>query len=238
MTNSGIDTLGFFSPEVEEYRHVIRSENAAAVSSVESLAAQALTDLKSPSEDRTQGYLVGLGFWLRTIECCQAATLLIERGFPSAAFPVLRTALECLLFACALWRKPDLLHKLEEGHNYERIKQAKGMISAGAVERINAEKLQELESIADESFLGGSGLTAWEAANAAGLTFEYQTAYRGFGIAGAHASIRSLDDYCEIRSDGSIEFHFGPDGKQAGWLFGLVATWLACGIQRHREALS
>lgn len=148
----------------------------------------------------------------------------------------MRTAYECVFMACALWRNPSLVAKLEEGHDSERIKQAKAMVAAGAAGRVDPGKLLDLESVANEMPTAGPGLTAWEAAGAAGLTFEYQTAYRGFGLAGAHASLRSLDGFVEERADGSVDFQFGPDDRHTAWLLSLVGTCLTCGIQRHRES--
>jgi len=238
MTATSFDVLGFFSAEAEEQRPLLREAHSSEFMKVEGLATQAISDLKAVDGEATQAYLIGVAYWMRCIECCQAAVLLVERGLPTAPFPVMRTAFECLFVACALWRKPDLVAKLQDGHDSERIKQAKAMVAAGAAGRVDPGKLLELESVAAEMPSAGPGLTAWEAAGAAGLTFEYQTAYRGFGLAGAHASLRSLDGLVEEREDGSIDFHFGPDDRHTAWLLSLVATCLTGGIQRHRESLS
>lgn len=133
-------------------------------------------------------------------------------------------------------RKPALAAKLQAGHDAERVKQAKEMIAAGAASRVPPDRLPELQAIAAEIVPTSTGLSAWEAAGAADLIFEYQTAYRGFGIAGAHASLRSLDDYFEEQPDGSFDLGVEPSSKRTAWLLGLVATCLSCGVDRHREA--
>lgn len=161
--------------------------------------------------------------------------MLIERGLPSAPFSVLRTAYECLFVACALWREPSLTAKLQAGHDAERVKQAKAMIAAGAATRVLPARLPDLQAVAAEIAPASTGLSAWEAAGAAKLTCEYETIYRGFGIAGAHASLRSLDDYFDEQPDGSLNLAFEPSAERAEWLLGLVATCLTCGINRHRE---
>lgn len=232
---TGFDALGFLSTDVEEERRVLREAHSTAFANVECLAAQAIAELKTVNGEAQHGYLIGVAYWMRCIESCQGAVLLIERGLPTAPFPLMRTAFECVFMACALWRKPSLVAKLQEGHDSERVKQAKAMVAAGAAGRVAPGRLLELESVAAEVPPAGPGLTAWEAAGAADLTFEYQTAYRGFGIAGAHASPRSLDAFAEEQADGSIDLHFGPDDRHTAWLLGLVATCLTCGIQRHRE---
>lgn len=217
---------------------MLREAHATAFAKVQSLAAEAIAELKSINGEAQHAYVIGAAFWMRCIECCQGAVLLIERGFPTAPFPLMRTAFECVFVACALWRNPSLVARLQEGHDSERVKQAKAMVAAGAAGRVAPGKLLELESVATEMPSAGPGLTAWEAAGAAGLTFEYQTAYRGFGLAGAHASLRSLDGFVEERADGSIDFHFGPDDRHTAWLLSLLATCLTCGIQRHRQSRS
>lgn len=235
---SAFDALGYLSADVEDARRALRDRHSADIAKVEALCAEALGDLAEIEGDRTQAFLVGLGFWLRCIEACQGAVLLIERGLPTAPFPVLRTAFECLFFACALWRNPGLAERLQVGHDVERVKQAKAMIAAGAASRIPAERVLDLESVAAEATPLGSGLSVWEAAVAADLRHEYETAYRGFGIAGAHASLRSLDDYFDERADGSFTLRFEPNSSRTAWLLGLVATCLKGGVDRCRQARS
>lgn len=204
----------------------------------EALSAEAIADLNAVAGNASQAYLVGLGFWLRSIESCQGAVLLIERGLPTAPFPVLRTAYECLFVACALWREPGLTAKLQAGHDTERVKQAKAMIAAGAASLVLPERLPDLQAVAAETAPGSTGLSVWEAAGAAKLAYEYETIYRGFGIAGAHASLRSLDDYFDEQADGSFNLGFEPSSQRTEWLLGLVATCLTCGINRLRELRS
>jgi hypothetical protein len=232
------DALGYLSSDVEAERIALRERHQTEFTKVETLAERAIAELKAVSGAASQEYLLGLGFWLRCLECCQGAVLLVERGLPSAPFPTLRTAFECLFFACALWRKPALAAKLRAGHDAERVKQAKEMIAAGAASRVPLAGLADLQAIAAETAPTTNGLTAWEAAGAADLIFEYQTAYRGFGIAGAHASLRSLDDYFVERPDGSFDLGFQPNSQQTAWLLSLISICLICGIGRHHEARS
>lgn len=235
---TAFEMLGFLSSDIEHERRAIRERHAAEFAQVEALTERAMAELQAVSGAANQEYLVGLGFWLRCLESCHGTVLLIERGLPSAPFPILRTAFECLFFACALWRQPTLAAKLQAGHDAERIKQARQMLAAGAASRVPPDRLVELHEVAAEPLPSSTGLSAFEAACAADFAFEYQTAYRGLGIGGAHASLRSLDDYFVKQPDGSFGLGFEPSSKRAAWLLGLVATCLRGGIDRHREARS
>jgi len=163
--------------------------------------------------------------------------LLAERGLATTPYATLRTAFECLFAACALWRDPTVVDKMENWHHKERIKQAKGMLEAGAETRVQSNRLSELKAIADEA-PPQSNWSHHEAAKIAGLRFEYETAYRGLGLAGAHATPRSLDDYHVVHPDESLTLRFQPTTKRLEWLLGLVDTCIGAGIQRHREAQS
>jgi hypothetical protein len=231
-------TLGFLSSDIEHERSTLRQQHRAEFARVEELSEQAIGELQQVRGAADREYLLGVGYWLRCLECCQAAVLLVERGLPGAPFPTLRTAFECLFFACGLWRKPALALKLEAGHHAERIKQARTMIAAGAASRVTAAELADLQAITAETPPQTTGLTAYEAAGAADLSLDYETAYRGLGIAGAHASLRSLDDYFDEQPDGSFNLGFKPSSKRAAWLLGLVCTCLQAGIAPHREARS
>jgi hypothetical protein len=151
-------------------------------------------------------------------------------------FAALRTAYECLFYACALWRKPTLAAKFEALHHQERIKQARAMLNAGAEARVSPDRLSVLRDVAAEKPPFEVGISAWEAAGAADLIFEYENVYRGCGLAGAHASVRSLDDFYQEQDDGSMNLRLEPDVKRIPWLLGLVDTCLQCGIERRREA--
>lgn len=229
-------TLGFLSADVEGERDAIREKHQLEFARVEDAAVRALAEVAAVSGDASREYLAAVAYWLRCIECCQAAVLLVERGLPTAPFAIMRGAFECLFFACALWRKPALAAQLQVQHDIERVRQAKEMIKAGAASRVAPDRFIDLEMIAGQPVPGGAGLSAWQAANDAGLTYEYENAYRGFSIAGAHASLRSLDSYFVEQSDGSITLAFEPSSERAAWLLGLVVSCLKCGIDRHRQA--
>ena len=234
MTKS-FETLGFLAPESEEFRASVRSQFSVQFGEVESASEIAIAELSAISGNAPPYYIVGVLFWLRSIESCQGTVLLAERGLATSPFSVLRTALECLFAACAVWRKPEVADKIEAWHHVERVKQAKQVLSVGPEGRVTPEGLAALKAIAAET-VPPSGWSHWEAATAADLQFEYAMMYRGLGIGGAHASARSLDDFHAAQSDGSFDLHVRPTSDRLAWLLGLVANCLKLGISRHREA--
>jgi hypothetical protein len=228
--------LGYLSPDIDAFREGARAAYGVEFGTLESSVQVALTELRSINVTASEAYLVGLGYWLRCIESCSGAVLLAERGMAAIPFAALRTAYECLFYACALWRKPTLAVKFEDLHHQERIKQARAMVNAGAEARVPPDRLSVLKDVAAETPPLEAGISAWEAACAADLIFEYENVYRGCGLAGAHASIRSLDDFYQEQGDGSMKLLLEPDAKRIPWLLGLVDTCLQCGIARRREA--
>lgn len=230
------EELGFLSPEIEHFRRDQRLRLKSEFEKVENTVAIAMADLHGVRGTADEAYLVGLGYWLRCLESCQGTVLLSERGLATSPHPVLRTAFECLFYACSVWRHPGLAAKMEAAHNLERVKQAKQMIAAGAETRVEPQRLAELKAVAAEVHAQADGLSAHEAATKGDLIWEYEVVYRGLGLGGAHATLRSLDNYFTTKPDGSFDFDFEPKSEKLDWLLGLVVTCLSRGIERHREA--
>lgn len=236
MTKS-FESLGFLSSESEEFRASVRSQFSAQFGEVESTSEIAIAELSAIKGNAPPSYIVGVVFWLRSIESCQGTVLLAERGLATSSYSVLRTALECLFAACAVWRKPEVADKIESWHHAERVKQAKQVLSVGAEGRVTPEDLAVLKAVAAE-LVPPSGWSHWEAARSAGLTFEYELMYRGLGIAGAHATARSLDNFHAVQEDGSFDLNVQPTAVRLAWLLSLVTSCLNLGIARQREAAS
>ena len=236
MTTS-FDSLGFFSPEVDGLRHIERLRLAAEFSKIEHSISMAFDELQQVTSDVSKSYFVGAAFWLRCIESCQGTVLLAERGLATTPLATLRTAFECLFAASALWRNPAVADRMEAWHHKERIKQAKGMMAAGAETRVTSDRLAELKGIASEA-TPESDWSHQAAADIAGLRFEYEMAHRGLGLGGAHATPRSLDNYYVAHSDEPPILQFQPTTNRLEWLLSLVNSCLVIGIQRHREAQS
>ena len=232
--SDSFDTHGYLSEESEQFRVEQWERTPNDFTQVRQAVATALEQLKSIAPGHAEpGVLAALGFWLRCLEACQGVVLLAERGMASSALALLRTAYECLFYACALWRKPELADRLEAAHHCERTKQARAMLDAGR-DRIDPERLAELEAIAAEIYPHAS-FSAWDAASAADLRFEYVSAYRGLGLIGARAPLRSLDAYYTEQADGSFDLTAKPEPERVAWILGLVNTCIRCGMHRLRE---
>lgn len=230
------ERLGFLSSEVEQWRDEHRGRLQALFENIEQGSKTAIAEVHAARGTATLAYVVGTAFWLRAIEACQGAVLLSERGLATSSYAVLRTALECLFSACALWRKPEIVGDINAWHHQERIKQAREMLRCGAEQRVLPERLSVLKAIAAE-MPTSSKWSFWEAAQVAGLEFEYAAMYRGLGIAGAHATPRSLDSFHDEHDDGTMRLRHAPDFAKLDWLLSLVGDCLRMGIERHQEAL-
>lgn len=230
-------SCGFFSSDMDELILECRDRLKEQKHELASMVGAALDDVLGNQTRNDLAYLVGLLYWFRAIEACQAAVVLAEHGMPTAPASTLRIAFECLFYACAIWRDDSVLPLLEGSHDKERIKQASQMLQAGAESQFRAEQLETLREVASER-LDPPTFSVWEAARRAGFTLDYETAYRGLGMMGAHATLRSLDSYFQEDADGSVHPTFKPDYTKAKWVLDLAKSCLRGGLHRHREALT
>jgi hypothetical protein len=235
MTRTFSD-LSFQSDEAETIRSRIRAKFTEEFAAIEAVVRLAISELSSVKGVFNPNYLVGTAFWLRCIETCQGTVLLAERGMTTAPSGVLRTAFECLFTACAVWRKPDLVAKLEQHHHFERIQQAKKMADFKTTLGGSKEQIELLEEVANLPKVE-KVWSAFDAAVAADFKQLYEVVYRGLALGGAHASPRSLDDFWSDAEDGAVTLGLEPSERRVVWYLSLVRTCLTNGIERHRDAL-
>ncbi|WP_447781634.1 DUF5677 domain-containing protein [Pseudomonas plecoglossicida] len=228
---------GFFSSDIDELIVECQNRLKDQKHELSGIVEAALDDILGNQTRNDLPYLVGLLYWFRTIEACQGAVVLAEHGMPTAPASTLRIAFECLFYACAVWRDDSVLPLLEGSHDKERIKQASQMLQAGAESHFQAEQLETLREVASEG-LEPPSISVWDAAQRAGFTLDYETAYRGLGMMGAHATLRSLDSYFNTEADGSVQPRFMPDYTRSKWVLDLAKSCLRGGLSRHREALA
>lgn len=177
--------------------------------------------------------IAGLTLWLRSLEAVQGAIILIDRGMPGTAMAAARTGWECLFYACALWNRPELLQRLTQAHEHERLQQIKQVLNtAGAV--LPLEQVTLLESYQNEPVIDSKKWSAWDAATAAGLAAMYETHYRGLGLGGAHASERSLDRHF-VDDNVTPTLTFNPDFRPVGLVLVSASQCLSIGIDRFNE---
>ena len=227
---------GFLSHEAEAARASTHADNLHFFQNMRQLSKLALDNLDGGSVCLNRAYWAGLGLWARTIEAAQGATILFDRGMPSSALPVVRTGLECLFYACALWRNPGRIGAFESNFEAERDVQIRAMLETGKNE-LSPTHLADLAVLRDDSG-GGVKWSAFDAAKESGLLMMYQTHYRGLSFAGAHASMRSLDDYIRLEDGEGPQIAFHPRFNHQGPLLGTVIQCLTIGIERHREVLA
>lgn len=176
----------------------------------------------------------GLGFWFRTLEACQGAAMLANLGMGSTAVSALRTGLECLFYAAAIWRDPQLVDRVKNENCQQLRKMAKAVKAAYPSGGIDPEVL-ELLNAADVSAVG-PGLKAYDAAIAADMARPYAALYRGFSTLGAHASDRSLLIYEPQMEQGRPTTILGkPDVKTCEHVLRGAKESIEVGRDRFRE---
>lgn len=223
-----------FSTEREQRASPLREQHAQLYEELDAFFAEALGTLSSGYTPDYLAYAAGLIYWVRCIEACQATVLIAENGLSTAAFSTLRTAYECLFVACALWRRPELLEKLEQTHDTERIQQAAEMLKHVDELNLSDTARATLEEVAAEKSTKKK-LSAFDTAKAADLLPQYQVVWRGSALAGAHATVRSMDTYCFEQPDGSFIIDLRPSYDRIPFFIGLVTTCLKTGLQRLEE---
>lgn len=233
---SSFEEIGFFSAETERNVAAIRSQNASLYTELDAEIRKAFEILGSGYSPQSLADAAGLLHFVRCIEACQATAILAERGVSSASFSVLRTAFECLFMACALWRKPEMLERHEKTHDTERILQAKEMLRIADKHLITGPSRALLEEVATEQSPGDK-LSVFDSAAAADLLDLYQIIWRGSALAGAHATVRSMDNYCFEQPDGSFLLDLKPNYERVDFFLGLVMTCLRTAFARYQELL-
>lgn len=176
------------------------------------------------------GYQTGIFLWLRSIEASQGAAHLADLGMPGTASSALRTAFECLFYACALWRKPELEARLLEGNIAELQKMAskvKAKLPEVLIDHETVEMMDRILALREAK----AQLSAFDAAEAADLLHLYETAYRGLSNSGAHGTWGSTG---LLRSRMSAEgtLKVGPDYTQTRLIWGGARRCLSVGNER------
>lgn len=229
---SSLSSIGYLSGEAESLRESICDAFSIELEQIREGLRIAFSELPSEEESFTSGeYLVGLGMWQRALEGCQATVLLMEYGFLSSQFSTLRTAYECLFVACGLWRDKVTLKQLENGHNFERLQQARLLHEELLKQEHTPEILNALSAIKNES-VTATRFVVRNAAHSAGLGIHYENSYRGLSLVGAHATVRSLDSHDSSNTEFKKDLH-----NKRMVVLRETAKCLDIGMNRHREAL-
>lgn len=227
--------LGFLSAEADGLRLSAKGLEKDALAAATAEVRLAFEDLQMRQHQAIPAAeWAALGLWHRALEAAQAAIMLTDRGMQTSAAGACRTAYECLFIACAMWADDSVRDRFWTEGKVARSKTSKGYTKA--FERHELEE-SSWEAIADHANSPeGKGLSVFEAAQIAGLTKAYESAYRGFSALGAHATDQSLAQFA-MTSDGERNnvLKFGPSFTWATMLLRGVIECLKIGRERCRS---
>lgn len=231
---SDIQQRGFLSPELDEQKRLARSQFEAQFNSCESWSEKAVGMLNQLRLDgRAPAYLFAAGFWIRCVRSCQGGILLAEMGMVPDALTLARSAVESLFHAVALVRKTELVTRLVEQDQLERVKQANGMLAIPTITaHLTPEGRQEIQAIIDAKPAKLRSFGVYDAAKEAGMLELYETMYRGFSRSGAHSTLAALNHEFVGEEDGSITPNFGPCYDEVPWVLEMLGECMRIGLSQ------
>lgn len=225
--------FGYLSSEANALRASANQHFEQDFQAVRNLVKEALDAISTTPLSRSLQHWVGLGFWIRAVEATQGAIILLDHGMGSTAAAALRTGLECLFYACAVWRNPERVAALQSAHEKETGVQINEMLKTGQG-HLPKEHTQTLLQLQKEQ-RDGQKWSAFDAAKEADLVVFYNTAYRGLGLAGAHATLASLEDYLGAPESETPGVFVGPHFSKHQIIFSGAGMCLCIGIEHYRD---
>jgi len=227
--------FGFLSDAAYANRASLKTDYSDSAQTVFERVRTCLNDL-----DQVKGACLDVGgvqngllLWIRSIEASQGAIHLADLGMPGTANSSLRTAFECLFYACALWRKPALNTRLFQDYVGELQKMASKVLPISAEHNLDPETVDRMNAIVAEPKSKGE-LSAHDAAEAADLLGLYQTAYRGLSSHGAHATWGSTGTFRNrVSPQGNLVV--GPDFAQTELIWRGAHKCLRIGSERFKS---
>lgn len=227
---------GFLSGEADDFRLSASDERSNLLDDLKSAVEKAHSDIASLPQPIDGKEFHALAFWVRTLEACQGAALLADYGMPGTAAAALRTGVECLFYACALWRSPGEVVRIQGNTSNEMFKMAEGIRKRFSHEERTAEVDEQLNLHQDKP--DQRTMSAQEAAELAGLAKVYESTYRGLGAFGAHATERSQEPLYPKGPPERPTAQIGPDFSQSELLIKGAYETLQLGRERFREHFS
>lgn len=231
MSDQQPDPSDFFPEDLDPLLQAVEAEVVEALD--EDL-------LRVPKHlEANEGWVAGLALWLRAVESCEATLTLVQQGTPGAAWATLRTAFECLFYACALWNKPENYKKLSDTHHHERLLQIQEMLKHKSLEGVSPETLARWTA-SGESPKSYGKWSSYEAADDAKLMNYYQLMYRGCSLAGAHGTERSLETHLNVEADGSVSLKYRRNFEHArlqlSWTREVLSQGLVA-LRKHHKII-
>lgn len=231
-----------FVPFFSEQNHLgLRTEHASELEKARELVQDGLNLLtqQTPQLETEKGWLSAHGLSLRVVESCEATVILVDKGMAGAAWATLRTAWECFFYAAALWRNPSRFTDFTEAHHKERLTQVHALRKSSPPS-LNPESVAKLEALAQDTG-PHEKWPCFNAAEEAGLKAEYELFYRGCGIAGAHATQRSVDRHLtqfKGAAEGEYAWTYAPTFDAARIQIGWTIQCLTMTMNRFQEQLT
>lgn len=228
----GIKADGFLSPELEKYRTGYLQRYFAAFQPCFEQSGQATQLLFSAEITEVLNHqLLAIALWQRSVRSCQAAIMLCERGMVPEARIQIRSAYEFLFYSVAALFSPDAMDDMIRDELIERRKMAEGLRKTAPDGHLNIADLSFLdEIIKDANGPGKSKLSAFDAAQLAGMEYLYQTVYRGMSLDASHATIYSTNHFFQTDEEGNLAPVFGPSDIGIEFTLSLISTCLANGL--------
>lgn len=227
--------FGFLSDAVYANRASLKTEYATSTKTVFELVRTCLNELEQVKNVSLEagGLQNGLLLWIRSIEAAQGAIHLADLGMPSSANSSLRTAFECMFYACALWRKPALYTRHVQGYVAELQKMARKVLDVCDESDLDPEIVTKMKALVAEPESRGE-LSAYEAAEAADLLHIYQPVYRGLSSSGAHATWGSTGTFRnQVSPQGNLKV--GPDYSKTELIWMGAYRCLSIGSERFKS---
>lgn len=225
-----IETEGFLSPGLDGSTEQIRNEFAELIEQFRKESAKATGGLfASRAEASSLPIAMAMSFWTRCVTTCQAAFLLGERGMGVEAMVLLRTAYEHLFFCGALIARPDILPRIEGEDRKQRHRQIEAMLrSKQILEAMTPALKAELEEYVRDTPKPTKEISAYEAADLAGMEGVFSGAYRTLSMVGSHASFTTAG---HAFGESLSELQFGPSRDHLEMVFGLARYCLTLGME-------
>jgi len=225
-----IEHEGFLSPEIHNFRDRARTRFRDRVRECEEVSRRATTQVFSQKiPNPTLPGVTAASLWTRCLSGCQAAILLAERGMGVDALALLRTAYENLFFSAALLKKPSIISRLAGEDTNQRVRQVRAMLKDEQIRAALTDADRErLEAFLRDTPEAKKSISAFEAAEIAGMTGIYHGAWRTFSLVAAHSTLTAAG---HAFGRDMLDLQFGPSFENVDAALGLACDCIRLGLE-------
>ncbi|ALF88333.1 MULTISPECIES: DUF5677 domain-containing protein [Ralstonia solanacearum species complex] len=224
-----IETDGFLAPEALAFRDAVRVQFVEQIRECEDVSRRATTQVfEQHIANVTVANATAASLWARCLSASQAAILLAERGMGVEALALLRTAYENLFFCAALVKQPAVIVRLAGEDTGQRLKQAREMLKDKQIfAAITDADRALLEAFVRDTPAATKAISAYEAAEIAGMTGIYQGAWRTFSLIATHATLTGAG---HAFGNDLYDLQFGPSFANVDSALGLARDCIRLGL--------